>query len=64
MTNLLSPLKRIRGKCLDCAGGRIAVRKCQEKECLLFACRMGKNPNRQGIGRPGGNPALNRGVRL
>ena len=58
------PLKAIRTKCLECAGSRAAVRKCENKDCALYALRMGRNPNRKGIGRPGGNPALNRTVRL
>ena len=60
----VSPLRLIRAKCLECAGGRGAVRKCQEAKCALHGLRMGRNPNRQGIGRPGGNPLLNRPVRL
>lgn len=60
----MRPLKAIRVKCLECQGGRKAVRNCEVAECALFAFRFGRNPKRKGIGRPGGNPALNCAVRL
>ena len=41
-----SPLKTIRAKCLDCAGGQPSeVRECPIPACPLHAYRMGKNPN-------------------
>jgi len=47
----LTPLKAIRGKCLDCVGGRPSlVRKCESFDCSLFCLRFGKNPNRKGCG--------------
>lgn len=46
-----SPLKAIRRKCVDCqAGGRKGVRECSITTCPLHPYRMGKNPNRKGIG--------------
>ncbi|HEY5235909.1 MAG TPA: hypothetical protein VIJ14_07010, partial [Rhabdochlamydiaceae bacterium] len=33
-----------------CESGPKAVRLCQEKECPLHPYRMGKQPNRSGIG--------------
>jgi len=46
----LTPIKSIRTKCLECAGGRPSlVRKCDTESCPLFFYRMGKNPNRAGI---------------
>lgn len=58
-----SPLKAIRVACLECASGRTGVRKCDNAKCALHAFRFGKNPRRQGIGRPGGNPGVNHAVR-
>jgi hypothetical protein len=47
----LTPVKAMRAKCLDCMGGQPSgVRKCEFNECPLFNYRMGKNPNRKGIG--------------
>ena len=46
----LSPVKAIRAKCLDCAGGKKEVRLCQTGDCPLYPYRMGRNPSRAGIG--------------
>ena len=46
----ITPLKAIRQKCLDCSGGRSNVRNCAAIDCPLYQFRMGKNPNRAGIG--------------
>jgi len=46
-----SPVKAIRTKCLECSAGQIKeVRDCVITDCALYPFRMGKNPNRQGIG--------------
>lgn len=54
-----TPLKAIRAKCLDCVCFQPSeVRKCPAKECPLWPFRMGRNPNRAGIGGgkvPAGN---------
>ena len=43
----LSPMKVIRGKCLDCCGGSAGeVRKCTATGCPLWPYRMGENPFR------------------
>lgn len=43
---MLTPLKCIRAKCLDCMGGNAAeVRRCPSEECPLYLLRMGHNPN-------------------
>jgi len=48
---LLTPIKAIRAKCLDCSAGQPSeVRKCVIPECPIYPYRMGKNPNRSGIG--------------
>lgn len=48
---MLSPLKAIRAKCLDCAADQPQeVRLCPCEACPLFPYRMGHNPNRKGIG--------------
>ncbi len=49
--NKLSPLKSIRLKCLDCSNGSASeVRNCVITNCPLYEFRLGKNPNRRGIG--------------
>ncbi len=47
----LSPLKAIRAKCLECAGGKPSVvRNCESVDCPLHNLRMGHNPSRSGVG--------------
>lgn len=52
MTDMIkSPMKAIRTKCLDCAGGSMKeVRECNIEDCALRPYRFGKNPNRRGVG--------------
>jgi hypothetical protein len=51
----LTSIKAIRVKCLDCSGFQPSeVRNCGIPECPLFPYRMGKNPNRVGIGNSKG----------
>ncbi len=41
-----TPIKTIRKKCLDCAGGQYKqVRLCNALSCPLYPYRMGKRPN-------------------
>ena len=48
---MLSPLKAIRAKCLDCTAEQPQeVRLCPSENCPLWPYRMGHNPNRKGIG--------------
>jgi len=50
-----TPLRSIRAKCLDCSGFQPSeVRNCEIPECPLYPYRMGKNPNRKGIGNSKG----------
>lgn len=52
----LTPLKAIRQKCLECSCGSFnEVKLCPITDCALYDFRLGKNPNRAGIG---GNPVL------
>ena len=52
---VLTPVRAIRAKCLECQGGsRKAVRNCAT-DCSLRPYRMGRNPARAGIG-PGAGP--------
>jgi hypothetical protein len=51
----LSPVKAIRAKCLDCAGGMKEVRLCSTESCPLHPFRFGRNPARAGVG---GRPDL------
>ena len=49
---VLTPVKAIRQKCLDCSGGSVKeVRECPIVECDLYMYRFGTNPSRQGIGK-------------
>lgn len=50
MSKNLSPVKAIRAKCLECGGSYKEVRLCAVKTCPSYPYRMGKNPNRKGIG--------------
>ena len=48
---MLTPIKAIRAKCLECSAGQPKeVRECVIQDCPLYPFRMGKNPNRAGIG--------------
>lgn len=47
----LTPIKAIRAKCLECSNYQPKeVRECLITDCPLYRYRMGKNPNRVGIG--------------
>ena len=47
MENVLTPIRAIRKKCLECGGGSYKeVRLCPVTECPLHFYRMGKNPLR------------------
>lgn len=56
----MTPLRAIRAKCLDCCCDQATeVRRCPSKTCALWPFRLGKNPNRAGIGgraSPSENP--------
>jgi len=53
----LPPVKTMRKYCLTrCEDGPKAVRLCQDTQCPLYPYRLGKQPNRSGIG--GKCPAL------
>lgn len=45
------PLRAIRLKCLDCCCGSASeVKLCHIQSCALWPFRLGKNPNRKGLG--------------
>jgi len=45
---IISPLKAIRAKCLECStGSPVVVKNCNIPECELFNFRFGKNPFRK-----------------
>ena len=53
-TKHITPLKAIRLKCLDCCcGSAHEVKLCTTEKCPLYLFRLGKNPNRAGIGGSG-----------
>jgi hypothetical protein len=42
---VLTPIKAIRAKCIDCSCGSLReVRECHMKDCTLWPYRMGKRP--------------------
>ncbi len=44
--NVLTPVKAIRAKCLDCSGWQPSeVRQCTIKDCSLWPYRMGRRPD-------------------
>ena len=48
---MLTPMKAIRAKCLDCVcESAQEVRLCPSTGCHLYPYRMGHNPNRKGVG--------------
>ena len=50
----MTPLKAVRKKCLWCCCNQPKeVKLCQIEDCPLFQFRLGKNPNRSGIGGKG-----------
>ena len=50
----LSPIKAIRQHCLECScGSKGEVLNCIIPDCPLYPFRLGKNPNRKGIGNKG-----------
>lgn len=64
---MATPIKAIRAKCLECSGFQPKeVRGCVITDCPLYPFRMGKNPNRSGIGNLKGphlpNPQTQEGV--
>lgn len=53
----LRPLQVIKEHCIACGGHEEHPRDCKVTECELFPFRLGKNPNRAGIGNPSPNQA-------
>lgn len=48
---MLTPVKAIRAYCLECSNQQPSeVRDCHLTDCPLWPYRMGKNPNRKGMG--------------
>lgn len=46
-----TPLRAIRAKCKDCTADHLAeIKDCPITACALYPFRLGRNPNRQGIG--------------
>ena len=46
---ILTPVKAIRAKCLDCScGNPYEVNVCPLTGCPLYPYRFGRNPNRKG----------------
>ena len=45
---ILTPLRAIRAKCIDCSAGSMKeVRECMMLDCPLYPYRLGKSPNRK-----------------
>ena len=48
MSEITSPLKAIKAKCVDCCcGQKQEVKDCPITECDLYPFRLGKNPFRK-----------------
>ena len=44
---MLTPIKAIRARCIDCCGGqRLEVKLCPAKDCPLWIYRMGHRPRK------------------
>jgi len=51
MSKFHSPVKSIRLKCLECTDHHPKeIRNCTITDCALYPYRLGRNPNRKGIG--------------
>lgn len=47
-TKVMTPMKAIRAKCLDCCAGQYSeVKMCPCTTCPLYDFKLGKNPNRK-----------------
>jgi hypothetical protein len=47
---ILTPIKAIRKKCLDCSNGQyLEVRNCLDTDCPLYVYRLGKRPKNKDI---------------
>lgn len=49
-TNKKTPIGAIRQKCMDCEESKQNIKNCEFNDCPCYPYRIGKNPNRQGIG--------------
>ena len=59
MPKYLPPVKAIKKFCYECSGNSVKERRlCGETDCPLYPYRLGKNPNRRGIGGIGGRRSL------
>jgi len=46
-TKIITPLKAIKEKCLECcAGNKSKVRLCEIEDCALWSYRFGRGPKR------------------
>ena len=46
-----TPLRAIRAKCIECSGDSVSeVKRCTIDDCALYSLRLGRNPNRKGVG--------------
>ena len=44
---MLTPMKAIRARCIDCCGGQLyEVRLCPAEDCPLWVYRMGHRPKK------------------
>lgn len=47
---MTTPIRAIRAKCVECAGGKVAATACSKEECSLHPYRTGHYPARMGCG--------------
>lgn len=53
----LTRIKAIKERCKDCHTEGL-VKDCEFTDCQLYSFRLGKNPNRKGMGNVKGNPNM------
>jgi hypothetical protein len=65
MIKKLTPMRALRAKCLDCCcNQKKEVNLCPSKDCSLWLYRLGKNPNRAGIGNRNSPILQKSGIRV
>lgn len=48
MNRVLTPIKAIRAKCLDCSCRQVKeIRECPITDCSLYSYRMGRRPKKE-----------------
>lgn len=60
---MLTPIKAIRAKCLDCSNDSFKeVERCPIERCPLYPYRFGKNPNTKHVMTPARQAAIEKAL--